>query len=108
MTWQSASAAAAILFEKIKSRRGFPPAKIVLAIYESQADLNFLRGYDEWPLTYHTMVMRALARRCRKAGVKTELASMNINDYFDWLAATGQRNSQFAREKFVTEKTSQK
>jgi|GEM_PF-5439787 hypothetical protein len=47
------------------------------------------------------MVLRAVKRRLRKAGLKVELRTLRIADYFDWLARERRSDNQESRAMFI-------
>lgn len=79
-------------------------ALIRLADYETDADLKFLKGPDEWPLSFHRMVNGSIARELRKRGAKVTLIKISMNDYFDWLAKNNFTNDAGIRARFIAEK----
>ena len=79
-------------------------ARIKLADYESH-DLRFLKGATEWPLTFHRMVIRAIARILRRRGANVEIIKIKMVEYFDWLTATGFGNTPAMRARYISEIT---
>jgi hypothetical protein len=104
VTWKSAKAVA----DEYLARLNLPPqmrgAKIRLADYETDEDLKFLKGANEWPLEFHRMVSGAMARNLRKRGATVTLVKISMNDYFDWLAKNNFANDAGNRARFISEK----
>jgi len=103
MTWKSAKAVAADYLSLMNLPPQLRGAKIRLADYESDADLKFLKGADEWPLSFHRMVNGAIARELRKRGAEVITIKIAMSDYFTWLAAKDFTNDAGNRARFISE-----
>lgn len=105
MTWADAKAAgearAEFLLARLRESPHGMPAAIRLVDYETEEDYDFLRPGDPWPHGYQKMVLRAAKRRLRKAGLKVELRTLRIADYFDWLARERRSDNQESRAMFI-------
>lgn len=111
MTWASAqSAADKLLPALLKQVAALRPADgtpviIPISIYETDHDLAVLRPEDagQWSAAFHTMVMRAIARRLRReTGVKVKLITLDAAAYLRWLAEEGLTNDAGNRARFIS------
>jgi hypothetical protein len=111
MTWQSANFQADKLLSVILSRVAalaeshVKPAFIPLSIYETDHDLAVLRPEDQgqWTAAFHAEVMRALARKIRKAtGIKVVLKTIDAAGYLRWLAENNLKNEAANRAAFIS------
>lgn len=80
-------------------------ALIRLADYETDADLKFLKGANEWSLEFHRMVNGAIARELRKRGATVMMIKISMTAYFDWLAKNNFSNDAGNRARFISEIT---
>lgn len=102
MTWQSAKSVAAQYLSRLNLPPDLSGAKILLADYETDADLKFLKSADEWPLEFHRMVNGALSREFRKRGAVVELVKITMAAYFAWLAQFDLANTPANRAQFIS------
>jgi hypothetical protein len=105
MTWQSAKSAAADYLAKMNLPPSLKGTRIRLADYETDADMKFLKGQNEWALEFHRMVNGAIARDLRKRGAVVTMEKISMNEYFDWLAANKIENNAGHRARFISERT---
>ncbi len=102
MTWQSAKSVAQECLAKMNLPPSLKGARIQLTDYESNADLKFLKGADEWQLEFHRMVNGGIARELRKRGAKVEIIKISMADYFSWIAKHNLENSAANRAQYIS------
>lgn len=105
MTWQTAKSTAEDYLRRLNLPSSLNGITIKLAGYESQDDLWFLKGRNEWPWEFHNMVNRSLARLMRKRGAVVEIVTLSMADYFSWLAKENLANTTANRAAFIAANT---
>ncbi len=75
---------------------------IQLADYETDQDLKFLKGADEWSLEFHREVNQHFADAMRERGANVVLVTITMKDYFSWLAKFDLENMTENRAQFVS------
>lgn len=103
MTWLTAKAAARDRVEFILTRFNPPPgATLRLALFEDDACYVFLKGPNDWPFSFHQMVVRASARDLKRRGFKVETPVLKLVDYWKFLEDEKEKDSPAMRAKFIS------
>lgn len=115
MTWKSAKHDAKRYVKEmvklIESHGGSVNCvKINLTDYEDEACYNFLKGLEPemWPLEYHRMVTRAAQRELQRLGARTEIVTIHLDEYWQWLDKNSLKDHTNFRARFISEKTNEK
>ena len=84
--------------------RATPPQCVVLADYETDNDLRFLKPEDDWGLVCQKIQVEETAVLLRKKGVEVQLRMLKLSDYMDWLVKNNLENNPVIRAQFVAGK----
>lgn len=103
MTWVSAKQAARERVEFILERFTPPPGSTIrLALFEDANTYLFLKGANDWPFSFHKMVIRACARELSRRGFKVTTPILKLADYWKFLEHENEKDSPAARAKFIS------
>lgn len=80
---------------------GLPAGKIKLTDFDDDATYRFLKGADAWPLEFHQMVTAACAREIKRAGYATEIVTIHLPEYWQWLEEQKLPDSTAQRSAFL-------
>ena len=100
MTWANARHDADELIAALPATASVKGTRVPLAWYESQTDLDLTQPENNWPVSYHQMVTRAVQRTLLKKGAKVHLVTVNAGAFLDWLG--DRANTPDLRDEYLT------
>lgn len=106
MAWQDAKVAGEARARAVLTvLRATGQTSVRLPDYADEDAYEFFRGPEKWSWGFRQMVVRAMRRALRKAGVRARMGRViSRADYVRWLSARCRADDVTARREYLCEK----